>query len=81
MTAPRRRYTVDIQIGADDLDEVLSVLRHLEGAVRSGSQHIVSGGPTSGFTLQVVHDPAMTHDEYFRQVAEYLRLTKTPGGD
>lgn len=71
---PHRRFEVTITIGADDWTEVCRELDWLashvaEHGVKCDS---VSGGPSSGHTVHVRHEPGMTHTRYFAELDAYL---------
>ena len=53
----------------------------MANALRTIADHVdrdeisvgMSGGPSSGWIHELLHDPAQTHETYFAQVREYLK--------
>lgn len=67
---PRRRIEIKIDLGADDWRSAANELRSIVmGWDRGeGRRGLVSGGPDSGYTVEVDEDPAWTHDRYFEAI-------------
>lgn len=83
MEAPKRRYTMTIEIGADDYDTLLSALEdwilkmRLYNPDLSENHSGVMGGSTSGYSYDILVDQDMTHDKYVDLIREYLGNRKT----
>lgn len=71
---PVRAHDLILRIGADTDDALAWELRHLADTIlREGlSRWACSGSPSVGYQYSYRHDPAQTHDEYFRQIDEWL---------
>lgn len=74
VNAPKRRFTIDISIGADDWDtarrELLEVADHI--AQHGPECSSVSGGYSAGHAVTITERPEMTHDSYFEALEAYL---------
>lgn len=71
---PRRCYTLSIEIGADDWAGVMSDLKHIVDHIKECGERCssVMGGPSSGYIVNIHHDPGMTHDRYFEILDAYI---------
>jgi len=77
MTAPKRRFVLTIEIGADtwkdalrDLRDVVSALEgHVDDPRLFGS---CMGSPSVGHIVEVHEDPTMTHERYVEDLEKYL---------
>lgn len=72
-TAPHRAFRLTLVLDADTMEALASALFNI--SIRADREEMttgVSGGPSAGYTYELLTDPAMTHDEYFRQVRAYL---------
>ena len=76
---PKRRYTLEIKLGADTWDDLMLDLKgmayYLHRYEDLEKAHCVMGGASSGFTVNLVQDKEMTHDRYFELVDTYLDST------
>ena len=71
--APMRAMRLTLKLGADDADEMAVALRNLATQIERGELTVgVSGGPCSGAIYELLTDPTQTHENYFRQLHEYL---------
>lgn len=62
---PKRRYVIELFAGGDTYEEALQLLDELCDRAHEGPDcRTVIGGCTSGGTVEVIHDPEMTHDKY-----------------
>jgi hypothetical protein len=69
-----RAHEFACQIGADTQQDLVIELRHLAERIERGEISAgVMGGSSRGSIYAYRHDPAMTHDEYFRQLDERLK--------
>ncbi len=72
-SAPRRAHELILQIGADTREGLTAALSQMIFEIETGQLTAgVSGGPSHGSVYAYRHDPAMTHDEYFRQLEAML---------
>ncbi len=73
---PRRAIEITITIGADTPSDVRGALNAIEFNISEHGEdmnlNIVSGGPSSGYTIGGKHNPEITHDMYFEQLNKYL---------
>lgn len=77
---PRRAWRLTLVLQGDDEREIERALHQLTTEWALGylrGPNACSGGPGSGYTLQVEHDPAITHESYFAEVAEYVAKERT----
>lgn len=73
--APRRAWRLSLVLHGDDEREIERALHQIATEWALGylrGPNACSGGPGSGYTLETSHDPAITHEGYFAEVAEYL---------
>lgn len=75
MPKPRRAHHVIIRAGSDDragliaqLKEVIELLEAPECIAGAA----VGGGPSTGYCCEYYIDTNMTHDEYHRQLDQYI---------
>ena len=75
---PHRAFEIDIHIGADTWEDAASeVERVMQHIIEHGQQcGMVSGGPSAGSAVTIVHRPEMTHDRYFEQLDAHLAAKK-----
>lgn len=82
---PRRRWLVEINVGGDELEDVLrEILRMAEHVQEHGKDcSMVSGGYSTGGFVRITENPDMTHDRYFEEIerwkAEKARLEAAAG--
>ncbi len=77
---PKRCVELTIQIGADTLKDAVAALSHIMYEFDRPDhplRDMVSGSPSSNFLTHVEVRPAQTHEEYFRQLDEYLKAKKS----
>lgn len=68
-----RAHTLILKIGADTAKDLADHLRFIASDVERNEITVgTSGGPSCGYTYSYKTDPSMTHDEYFRQINEWL---------
>lgn len=71
--APRRRLEAVIRIGADDIHELVRAIDQISFDVDRGTVRCVSGGPSSGWFIEITEDESVTHDSYFKALNAYLK--------
>jgi hypothetical protein len=74
MEKPKRRYTVTLNLGADDMKSVRQTLESILwdlDAVDERDYHSISGSPDAGYSLNIEFSPDSTHETYFGQLAVY----------
>lgn len=69
---PRRRIEMEIQVGADNIAELVRALEQISFDVDRGTRCVVSGGPCAGWNFKVDEDDSITHDSYFAAVDVHL---------
>jgi hypothetical protein len=69
MKAPRRRFTLEIRISADTLDDAYAALGDIE---RDRPKESVLGGSSRGWIVKLTEDPEMTNAKYHAAVEAYL---------
>lgn len=77
---PRRAWVMELKIGADTPEEIERALEQIAtafamGGLRSG---FCSGGCASGWSGHTSHDPEMTHERYFEDIAAMRAKEKRP---
>lgn len=76
MDKPRRRYEIELHIGADNLRSVIgtlhSILFDLEQRQEDAPLSQVSGGYDCGYTLDATIDQSITHEIWERNLMDYL---------
>lgn len=78
---PRRAFDLTLHLGGDTWQDVVELLRTLaDHVVEHGPEcDMVTGGCASGGHVQVIRDPAMTHDAYVAAVERYLAAGRKEG--
>lgn len=74
MKKPARRFTIEIEIGADDWETAALALSELADHVaRHGPKYnAVSGGYSSGHVVMIRERPDVTHDSYFAELERFV---------
>lgn len=73
---PHRRFTAEIRVSADSLEDLQRALLELSHAPKDSTM----GGPTMGYTCKLSEDPEMTHEKYFAEVEAYLGAREVAKG-
>lgn len=70
---PQRAHTIILKSGADSAEELAWELRHFADRIeRKALSQGCSGGPSAGTTYSYKVLPDQTHDNYFKQIDEWL---------
>ena len=71
---PRRRFVLELHLGADSREDMVSALRGISKAMERGEypSTVISGGYNSGFVHLWCEDDAITHDTYEAANAAWL---------
>lgn len=73
MEAPKRAFRLTLRLDADSRVDLASTLENLALLVaRDELTTGASGGYDSGYVYELLHDPDQTHEQYFKQLREYL---------
>lgn len=78
--APRRRWVLDLKLGADTFEDMCRALDNLERELRmrpgipdgGGRREMCSGGPDSGYHATLSEDQSVSHTSYFAAVEEFI---------
>ena len=72
---PERRCVLEIKIGADDPERLITLLEDILFNFRTGGgpRSMVSGGPDGNYAVSYREDQTMTHDIYFEQIDAWLK--------
>ena len=80
MDKPKRRYELSLAVEADDLNNLIGVLNHIQFELSSQPEdtprNIVSGGYGSSFILDLAVNQAVTHDTWEVALSDYLKEKK-----
>lgn len=70
MSAPRRRFLLELKLGADTKEDLLHELEEIRSQIMRGELfgRCMTGGYSIGYTLELTEDPAVTHDSYFEAI-------------
>ena len=75
---PMRALRLTLKLEADNRAELAWALHNMAEQIEREQLTVgVSGGPYSGAIYELLHDPAQTHEQYFRDVQAYLADKKT----
>lgn len=75
---PMRALRLTLKLEADNRAELAWALHNMADQIEREQLTVgVSGGPYSGAIYELLHDPAQTHEQYFRDVQAYLADKKT----
>jgi len=70
---PMRALRLTLKLEADNRAELAWALHNMAEQIEREQLTVgVSGGPYSGAIYELLHDPAQTHEQYFRDVQAYL---------
>ena len=70
---PMRALRLTLKLEADNRAEMAWALHNMADQIKREELTVgVSGGPYSGAIYELLHDPAQTHEQYFRDVQAYL---------
>lgn len=76
MEAPKRRYQMELKLGADDLkalrSAINSILFDLDRYPEDTPYESVSGGYDSGYSIKINVDTTITHESWEKVLNEYL---------
>lgn len=68
-----RALRLTLKLEADSRQELSVALRNMADQIDLSELTVgVSGGPYSGAIYELLHDPAQTHEQYFRDLQAYL---------
>lgn len=76
LVAPKRRFELTIEIGADTLDDVFMLMDHFQRLMSKGSLTCCSGGASSGGSYQLDERPEQTHDKWQVELEAYLEQSR-----
>jgi hypothetical protein len=78
MNAPKRKYTLKIEIGGDTWEDVLHDLQFLSDHIPDHGPRCdsVCGGVSGGHMVEVIVDDTMTHERYHQLSNEYLKQVR-----
>jgi hypothetical protein len=78
IAAPMRAFRLTLKLEADDRRGMASALINMAHQIEREELTIgVSGGVQSGAIYELLTDTSQTHQNYFKQVQEYLRQKKS----
>ncbi len=64
---PMRALRLTLKLEADNRPELAWAMRNMADQIEREELTVgVSGGPYSGAIYELLHDPAQTHEQYFR---------------
>ena len=71
--APVRAYRLTLRLDADTREDLANALMQMARQIDCDQLSVgVSGGPSSGAVYELLHNPNKTHENYFREVNQYL---------
>lgn len=71
--APTRAVRLTLKLDADDMQELAWALRNIADRAERGDMTTgCTGGPSSGYIYELLHDPTITHDSYHAALRAYL---------
>lgn len=79
---PKRKFTLTIELGADDYPAMLSALENWILGMRLNYPTLdvdhngVSGGYDAGYSYAIVIHHGMTHERYFKELDAYLEAKR-----
>lgn len=72
-TAPVRAFRLTLRLDADTREGLANALMQMARQIDRDQLSVgVSGGPDTGAIYELLHNPAQTHENYFREVRQYL---------
>jgi len=78
MEQPKRRIEVVIRVSADDWEHAKRALEYAaEHAIEHGPGcNSTMGGPDAGHIILISENPEQTHEGYFAEVDEWIKLER-----
>lgn len=74
---PSRSFRLTLKLEADTREDLANALNQMAYQIDRDQLSVgVSGGPTSGAIYELLHNPNQTHENYFREVRQYLVAAK-----
>lgn len=71
--APVRAYRLTLRLDADTSEDLANALMQMARQIDCDKLSVgVSGGPSSGAIYELLRNPNQTHENYFREVRQYL---------
>lgn len=75
--APKRAYTLTLEIGADTREELIAALRHIEFTTARGSNSCTSGGVGWGGWWDIAIQEEMTSERYHAECLAWLATLRS----
>lgn len=72
MSAPKRAFELEMKVGGDTLEDLMSTFLDFVDHIEATGKSCVHGGPSSGGFFEIKHDPTMTHDRYIELLEKHL---------
>lgn len=80
--APRRRYVLKLEMGADTLDDLIADVAHVSLRLAMDDMTVGGlGGPSSGYSYNFSVDESVTRESYFEAIEAWLNARKILEGE
>lgn len=77
LTKPQRAIRLTLAIESDSISELCDALIGISDQIERGELTTgVSGGCGSGYIYELLQDENQTHDNYFKELNDYLAAAK-----
>lgn len=75
--SPVRAFRLTLRLEADTREDLANALVQMANQIDRDQLSVgVSGGPSSGAIYELLHNPNQTHENYFREVSQYLAAAR-----
>ena len=75
MSNPKRAVRLTLKLDADTKNDLARELENIASMIDRDELTVgVSGGFSSGYIYELLHDPEQTHDKYFMELRDYLGI-------
>lgn len=79
--APVRAFRLTLRLDADTRESLANALMQMARQIDCDQLSVgVSCGPDTGAIYELLHNPAQTHENYFREVSQYLADARKENG-
>lgn len=70
--SPQRRFTIEMEVGGDTLEDAVSVVKDFLRHLQKGSRSCITGGYRRCGEFTVVERPDVTHESFFAALEKYM---------
>lgn len=77
VAAPVRAFRLNLRLDADTREDLANAMRQMADQIDCDQlSDGVSGSPSSGAIYELLHNPSQTHENYFREMRQYMAAAR-----